>query len=162
MRPIILLVVFLSVSSSAKVLSQQDSLILIDNLVIYYDSDQYELSYTHDSLLMSFFEYQNTRELEFHIDSYTDSDGNNDYNINLSDRRKDAIANWLKNHQIDDSRIRRKGHGEQFAISKEESTKTDLIRSPVRLFLSKIVSRRIASTCPVCQNACGKSCRGML
>ena len=134
MRSIILLVVFLSASSSAKVLSQPDSLILIDNLVIYYESDQYELSYTHDSLLMSFFEYQNTSELEFHIDSYTDSDGNNDYNINLSDRRKDAIVSWLKDHQIDDSRILRKGHGEQFAISKEESTKIQDRRSEIKVF----------------------------
>jgi outer membrane protein OmpA-like peptidoglycan-associated protein len=134
LRPIILLVVFLSASSSAKVLSQQDSLILIDNLVIYYDSDQYELSSTHDSLLMSFFEYQNTSELEFYIDSYTDSDGNNDYNINLSDRRKNAIVSWLKDHQIDDSRIRRKGHGEQFALSKEESTKIQDRRSEIKVF----------------------------
>ena len=134
MRPIILLVVFLSVSSSAKVLSQQDSLILIDNLVIYYDSDQYELSSSHDSLLTQFFEEQATVELEFHIDSYTDSDGNNDYNISLSDRRKNAIVSWLKDHQIDDNRILRQGHGEQFAISKEESTKIQDRRSEIKVF----------------------------
>ena len=93
------------------VCAQQDSMILIDKLVIYYDSDQYELSSSHDSLLTQFFEEQATVELEFHIDSYTDSDGNNDYNISLSDRRKNAIVSWLKDHQIDDNRILRQGHG---------------------------------------------------
>ena len=116
------------------VCAQQDSMILIDKLVIYYDSDQYELSSSHDSLLTQFFEEQATVELEFHIDSYTDVDGNDEYNKQLSDNRKDAIVDWLRNHQVDDQRIFRQGHGEQYASTEEELGKAQDRKSEIKVY----------------------------
>jgi len=128
------IILFLFIASPISALTQQDSLILIDELVLFYDSDKYALTSSHDSLLIAFFQYQNTSELEFHIDSYTDGDGDNDYNSGLSDRRKNAIVGWLKDHQIDDARILRNGHGEEFAEAHEESQKVKDRRSEIKVF----------------------------
>lgn len=116
------------------VFSQQDSMILIDSLVIYYDSDQFELSSSHDSLLTQYFKDQATSELEFHIDSYADQDGDDGYNRRLSNRRKDAIVDWLRDRQVDDDRIFRRGHGEQYAQINEEVDKVQDRRSEIKVF----------------------------
>ena len=112
-----------------------DSLILIERFIVNYDVDEYLLTEYHDSLLSSLFNYQNTKELEFYIDSYTDSDGSNIYNDELSDRRGKSIATWLINHGIKENRIHYQGHGEPDAIVEDsKDTKAANRRSEIRIY----------------------------
>lgn len=47
------------------------------------------------------------------IEGHTDDKGENGYNNRLSKRRAQAVANYLKNQQIDNSRIRTAWYGEE-------------------------------------------------
>ena len=109
-------------------------MILIDQIDIYYDSDQFDLTVGHDSLLTEFFDYQNTSELEFHIDSYTDVDGDEIYNKQLSDQRTASIVSWLSDHMVDEERILTEGHGEQYARDAEDVSKAKDRRSEIKVF----------------------------
>ena len=115
--------------------SVEDSLILIDRIDLFYDVDEYRLSVRNESLLKSFFEYQNTDELEFHIDSYTDADGSIAYNEGLSIRRSEAILDWLLNQGVSQDRIWQKGHGEFYSNDTESANdKSRQRRSELRVY----------------------------
>jgi len=51
-------------------------------------------------------------ELIIHIESHTDSRGNDDYNMRLSERRAQSTRNWLINEGINPDRLTAKGYGE--------------------------------------------------
>jgi outer membrane protein OmpA-like peptidoglycan-associated protein len=114
-----LILIIFSARLNVAAQAELDSIILIDSLQIFYESDQFELTTQHNQLLTDFFNYQQTDELSFYIDAFTDDDGHESYNKLLSNRRSDAIALWLKHHNIDENRIFKKGHGEQFARHRE-------------------------------------------
>lgn len=101
---------------------EPDSLILIDSFSIYYDSDAYELGVEDEKKLADFFDYQNTTELEFHIDSFTDIDGDEEYNLQLSGRRSAAIVEWLQFLGLEDHQITHVGHGEKYALATNKSS----------------------------------------
>jgi len=130
-------IAFVSISQAAYAQVQPDSLILIDSFSIYYASDAYEIEEAYEQELSSFFNFQNTRELEFHIDAYTDTDGDEEYNIALSNRRSEAIVNWLKYFGVGDRQIIRVSHGEQYAsivASASVEDKNKDRRSEIRVF----------------------------
>ena len=56
------------------------------------------------------------------IEGFTDSSGNREANLKLSQDRADAVANWLINHGIDRSRLTAKGYGEARPVA---NNKTD-------------------------------------
>src|SRR5690625_1478174 len=51
-------------------------------------------------------------ELIIHIESHTDSRGNDDYNMRLSERRAQSTRNWLINEGINPDRLTAKCYGE--------------------------------------------------
>lgn len=51
------------------------------------------------------------------IQGHTDSDGENAYNQELSQRRATAVLNWLKAHGVEGSRLEAKGFGESKPIA---------------------------------------------
>ena len=51
-------------------------------------------------------------ELVIHIESHTDSRGNDRYNEKLSNRRANSTLNWLIERGISESRLSAKGYGE--------------------------------------------------
>lgn len=51
-------------------------------------------------------------ELNIHIESHTDSRGNDAYNLSLSERRAQATRDWLINNGMQASRLTAKGYGE--------------------------------------------------
>ncbi|RKF04786.1 WD40 repeat protein [Tenacibaculum lutimaris] len=56
--------------------------------------------------------------LKIHIESHTDSRGNDAYNLKLSEQRAQATLKWLLKQGIDKDRISAKGYGESQLINK--------------------------------------------
>ncbi|MCB0516301.1 MAG: OmpA family protein [Chitinophagales bacterium] len=59
------------------------------------------------------------------VHAYTDAKGTNTYNEALSERRRNSVINYLKNHGIDGSRIKSFAHGEESPVAKNEINGTD-------------------------------------
>lgn len=57
-------------------------------------------------------------ELVVEISSHTDSRGNNDYNLDLSQRRADAVVRYLIGQGIEEDRLVAKGYGEGKLVNK--------------------------------------------
>ena len=55
-------------------------------------------------------------DLNFSIEGHTDSDGDESFNKNLSEKRAEAVKNALINLGIDSSRLSTKGFGETVPI----------------------------------------------
>jgi len=60
-------------------------------------------------------------DLKFEIDGHTDSDGNDDANMKLSQSRANAVKDQLVQMGIDESRLTTKGFGETKPIDKNDS-----------------------------------------
>ena len=56
------------------------------------------------------------------IEGHTDSDGSDDYNLDLSDRRAAAVVTWLTDRGIDAGRMTAVGKGEAEPIADNETT----------------------------------------
>lgn len=56
-------------------------------------------------------------QLNIHIESHTDSRGNDDYNMQLSERRAKSTLEWLVSKGIDRNRLSAKGYGESQLIN---------------------------------------------
>ncbi|QCX40937.1 hypothetical protein FF125_21725 [Aureibaculum algae] len=61
---------------------------------------------------------RNNKSIHVELSSYTDSRGNSDYNLKLSERRARASADYLVSQGIDRSRIKAKGYGESKMVNK--------------------------------------------
>ena len=61
------------------------------------------------------------KDLNFEIDGYTDSDGNDDANMKLSQSRADAVKAKLVDMGINNSRLTSKGFGETKPLDKNDS-----------------------------------------
>lgn len=83
---------------------------------LHFDSDTYALS-TQDQqriVLLSEFLNENTA-MQVAIDGHADSRGHENYNLELSKERADAVAESLIKQGIDTERVNAQGHGEYFA-----------------------------------------------
>jgi outer membrane protein OmpA-like peptidoglycan-associated protein len=60
-------------------------------------------------------------EVNVEIRGYTDSVGSEEYNLNLSQKRADAVKQYLVNSNIDSSRIIAKGYGEADPIASNKT-----------------------------------------
>ncbi|HXN27535.1 MAG TPA: YSC84-related protein [Candidatus Acidoferrales bacterium] len=56
------------------------------------------------------------------VEGFTDSTGNPDSNLKLSEERAESVANWLADHGVDRSRLTTKGYGDDQPVA---SNKTD-------------------------------------
>jgi lipid-binding SYLF domain-containing protein len=55
------------------------------------------------------------------VEGFTDSTGNKESNLKLSEARADAVANWLADHGIDRGRLTTKGYGEDRPVASNET-----------------------------------------
>ena len=62
--------------------------------------------------------YADTKVL---IEGHTDSDGSEDYNLTLSQRRAQAVANYISGLQVDATRLTTMGYGETQPIASNET-----------------------------------------
>lgn len=60
-------------------------------------------------------------EIVVEISGHTDSKGSNEYNQRLSERRANAVRNWMMNHGIDGSRMVAVGNGEERPVASNET-----------------------------------------
>ena len=64
---------------------------------------------------------QDNPEIEVEISGQTDSDGSSSYNMDLSQRRADAVKGWLVNQGIAEERIDAVGYGEDNPIAPNDT-----------------------------------------
>lgn len=80
---------------------------------IYFDFDRYNIredaAIELAKILAAMQEYP---ELVIHIESHTDSRGNDEYNEQLSEKRAQSTLNWLVENGIGRERLSAKGYGE--------------------------------------------------
>jgi lipid-binding SYLF domain-containing protein len=55
------------------------------------------------------------------IEGFTDSTGDKEANLKLSEDRAEAVANWLADHGVDRSRLATKGYGEDKPVASNET-----------------------------------------
>jgi len=76
------------------------------------------------------------------ITGYTDGKGEDDYNLKLSQRRAEAVAEWLTAHGIEQKRITTRGRGKANPVA--PNTKLDGSDDPV----GRAHNRRVEITIP--------------
>jgi outer membrane protein OmpA-like peptidoglycan-associated protein len=85
---------------------------------IYFDFDKSNIRPDAEielaKILAALIEYP---KLIIHIESHTDSRGNDAYNISLSDRRAQSTLQWLFNKGISEDKLSAKGYGESQLIN---------------------------------------------
>ena len=69
------------------------------------------------------------------VEGYTDSVGNENSNLKLSDDRAHTVMNWLADHGVDQSRLTARGYGEDNPVAsnargsgRRRNRRVDLIR----------------------------------
>ncbi len=84
---------------------------------IYYDFNQYVLRETSYTSLNNLLEFMKENPLiKIELRSHTDSKGNADYNLALSQKRAQSVVNYLKSNGIPSKRIKAKGYGERLPL----------------------------------------------
>lgn len=85
----------------------------IDLYGIYFDSAKAEFKPSSLNTLRAVLEVmKRAPEQRFRIAGHTDSDGGDDYNQNLSERRANTVIRWLVDNGVDASRLDGAGFGE--------------------------------------------------
>lgn len=69
---------------------------------------------TLDQIAQFLNEHQDRR---VQVEGFTDSQGGNDYNLELSQKRADAVASAIVQRGIDSQRVRALGYGEEFPVA---------------------------------------------
>lgn len=92
------------------------SIILRD---IYYDFDKSEIRPESEKELNKVLVFMRSNpDLYIELSSHTDSRGNDEYNMALSERRAASAVRYLTEHGCDPSRIRSRGYGESRLLNK--------------------------------------------
>ncbi|WP_318308301.1 OmpA family protein [Flagellimonas crocea] len=90
----------------------------LDLQPIYFDFDKHNIRPDAEvelaKILQAMKQYP---QLNIHIESHTDSRGDDAYNMQLSERRAKSTLEWLVNKGIDKSRLTSKGYGESQLIN---------------------------------------------
>ncbi len=80
---------------------------------IFFDSDKSILKKESLTELTKLLEILNNNEaLRIELGGHTDSDGNDEHNLQLSDNRAKAVVDWLIEKGVDKAKLQYKGYGE--------------------------------------------------
>lgn len=80
---------------------------------IFFDTDKSTLKPESVTELNKLLEILNKNEaLKIELGGHTDSDGNDEHNLQLSDNRAKAVVNWLIEKGVDKEKLQYKGYGE--------------------------------------------------
>ncbi|MFN4233941.1 MAG: OmpA family protein [Bacteroidia bacterium] len=93
---------------------------------IYYDFDKYELKEESKKELDKLVNIlQETPQVEIVINSHTDEQGTDEYNLKLSEKRSQSVVNYLIQKGIDAKRLQAKGYGESQPLIKNAKTEEE-------------------------------------
>jgi outer membrane protein OmpA-like peptidoglycan-associated protein len=70
------------------------------------------------------------------IEGHTDSQGSDEYNQELSDRRADAVKSALMDMAIDNNRVSTRGYGEGFPVASNDNAAGRQLNRRVEIILS--------------------------
>lgn len=119
---IILLTSFSSFLFSQEIL---DSSIVHHEHVIYFKSDAYDLKEEDKQALLKLLgNKENFDSYEFFVDAHTDDVGSDEYNKDLSERRKQTIVDFLIQNHIPEYLIESNFHGESLRVAFAEDAKS--------------------------------------
>ncbi len=91
---------------------------------IYFDSDKAILKPESESTLQQVLALiNNNPNQKLEIGGHTDSQGDDSYNLELSDKRAQAVLKWLKDHKAITANLSSKGYGETEPVA-DNSSKT--------------------------------------
>jgi outer membrane protein OmpA-like peptidoglycan-associated protein len=82
---------------------------------------------------------------EIIVEGFTDSTGNDDYNLQLSERRAEAVKNALTQYQVTENRVQTKGYGEAYPVASNDTDPGRLQNRRVEIVIAdqgKSVSQR--------------------
>ncbi|GAB4138331.1 MAG: hypothetical protein Fur0041_13310 [Bacteroidia bacterium] len=97
--------------------ARQDSLLIIEN--IYYDYGDYKILPAAEITLEKVVKVMlNDPSISIEISSHTDSRSSNDYNMQLSRKRANAVVDYLVKRGIDKKRLTAVGYGEAKLLNK--------------------------------------------
>jgi outer membrane protein OmpA-like peptidoglycan-associated protein len=77
------------------------------------------------------------RERNVQIEGFTDNQGPDDYNIELSQKRADAVAMAIIRRGIDAQRVRAMGYGEEFPVASNDNSGSRQLNRRVEIIVSK-------------------------
>ncbi len=100
--------------------------------------------------IASFLEQHPERSVQ--VEGFTDSQGSNDYNLELSQKRADAVAMAIMQRGVDAQRVRAMGYGEQFPVASNTNAGSRQLNRRVEIIVSNderaIPGRSAASGSP--------------
>lgn len=109
MRFIILFLFPFSLSSQEIV----DSLVVKHELSIFFESNQFDLGEDQISSIKNLIDQAaGISAVKYFVDAHTDDVGSFEYNLKLSEKRKESVLTILKNQQVSDAMIISNYHGE--------------------------------------------------
>jgi len=89
---------------------------------IFYDTDSFSLKPESEAELSKIVKFLNENPaIKIEISGHTDDIGNIEYNQTLSENRAKTVADYLKNANIDSSRIQYKGYGMSMPVADNET-----------------------------------------
>ena len=80
---------------------------------IYFDTDKAIIKKKSEKTLKALLELiKNNPNIKFEIGGHTDSQGDDNYNLELSEKRAKAVLDWLKSNNLNIRYLTSKGYGE--------------------------------------------------
>jgi len=110
----------------------------VDLYGIHFDSGKDQFKPSSLSTLQAVSEVINSAPNKaFEISGHTDSDGPDDYNQNLSERRAKTVIKWLVNHGVKPDQLKAKGYGEGNPVVSNNSEAGKALNRRVQLKVIK-------------------------
>jgi outer membrane protein OmpA-like peptidoglycan-associated protein len=89
---------------------------------VYFDVDKFDLRKdSHKPLMVLFNEMKANPKMKIELAGHTDSDGDDNKNMILSQNRANSVMNFLVNKGIENNRIVAKGYGETSPIADNDT-----------------------------------------
>lgn len=101
---------------------------------IVFESDKADLSQISEKeLLITLRKMENDPNLKIEVRGYTDNTGSSEYNIELSQKRADAVRLWLVKRGIDAMRIKAIGLGESNPIADNKTEEGKILNRRIEI-----------------------------
>ncbi|MCB2204522.1 OmpA family protein [bacterium] len=116
---------------------RQGDMISFSNITFAFDRDELREEYTpilEEAVLL----FERYPSMTVEIRGHTDTDGEEWYNQNLSERRAESVRNFLVQHGVDAERLRAVGYGERQPISDSDTDEGRAMNRRVEMYIISI------------------------